>query len=300
MGYRFISKTITIILLHFLVACSTSSEFSWTEEKAVIEVSSAELSKIINQGLVYWNKRFEKQSLNKALNNFELAFSAEQELPNLMTKVELATYLSRGYYQLGDYHEKDQSLKMQAYKIGGEWAQRGFALNKYFQKAIGDKGHFAPGLKFLEKEYVGCLYWYLANIGKWALNSGVNTTIKYRSLFTDVSNRIIQLDENYYGGGIYRILGAYYAVLPAYAGGDLDKSWVYFQKSLKINPNYLGTKVLMAQAFAVFRNDAELFSKIINEVIEAKLDKTSDIYPENFLEQQKAISLNHDMANLFD
>ncbi len=299
MKYWFLTIT-KITLFIFLSACSTSSQFSWKEERAAIEMNSDELAKIINQGLLFWSKRFDKHNLNQALNNFEKAFSADQELPKLMTKVELTVYLSRGYYQLGDYHEKDQSLKMQAYKIGGEWAQRGFALNKYFQTAIGERGHFAPGLKFLEKEYVGCLYWYLANIGKWALNSGVNTSIKYRSLFYDISNRIIELDENYYGGGVYRILGAYYAVLPAYAGGDLDKSWIYFQKSLKIQPNYLGTKVLMAQAFAVFRNDEELFTKIINEVIISDLDKKSDIYPENYLEQQKAIVLKQDSENLFD
>jgi hypothetical protein len=300
MRTRFLVVLKVVIFILLNVSCSTSSGFSWKEEKAVIEVSSEELAKIIEQGKNFWNKRYEKQGLLKALNNFEMAFNAEQELPNIMTKVNLATLLSRGYYQLGDYHEKDQSLKMQAYKIGGEWAQRGFGLNKYFQTAIGERGHFAPGLRFLDKEFVGCLYWYLANIGKWALNSGVNTTIKYRALFYDISNRIIELDENYYGGGIYRILGAFYAVLPAYAGGNLDKSWEYFQKSLAIGPNYIGTKVLMAQAFAVYRNDLELFNRTLTEVSKTKLDITSDIYPENYLEQQKAQALHLDADNLFD
>ena len=56
----------------------------------------------------------------------------------------------------------------------------------------------------------------------------------------------------------------------------------------------------MAQAFAVFRNDEELFTKIINEVIISDLDKKSDIYPEDYLEQQKAIVLKQDSENLFD
>lgn len=286
--------------LFIFVSCSTSSNFSWKEERAIIEVDEKQLEEIITRGLSFWKKRHEKSSLNQALYQFELAFNADKELPKLVSKLDLATYLSRGYYQLGDYHETDQSLKMQAYKIGGEWAQRGFALNKYFQTAIGDRGHFAPGLKFLDKEYVGCLYWYLANIGKWALNSGVNSTIKYRNLFYDISNRIIELDQNYYGGGIYRILGAFYAVLPSYAGGNLDKSWDYFQKSLTIGPNYLGTKILIAQAFAVYRNDFSLFQKIIEEVMKAKLDPTSDIYSENFLEQQKAFKLDQEKESLFD
>ncbi len=282
------------------LACSTSSEFAWKENRAKIEVNKQQLEQIIHQSLVYWKNRHNKSDLNSALHHFEMAYNADMELPELVTKLELATYLSRGYYQLGDYHEKDQSLKMLAYKIGGEWAQRGFALNKYFQAAIGDRGHFAPGLRYLEKEYVGCLYWYLANIGKWALNSGVNTTVKYRNLFYDISNRIIELNEKYYGGGIYRVLGAFYAVLPAYAGGNLDKSWNYFQKSLQIGPDYLGTKILMAQAFAVYRNDLPLFEKIIDEVIKTKLDKASDIYPENLLEQQKAFKLNAEKNTLFE
>lgn len=300
MQARSIMQIIFILIMALLQSCATSSEFSWKEEKATIEMSKQELEKIIDQGLLSWQNRNIKLSLNKALYNFELAFFADQDLPEKLSKIELATFLSRGYYQLGDYHEKEQSLKLQAYKIGGEWAQRGFALNKYFQTAILDRGHFSPGLKFLDKSYVGCLYWYLANIGKWALNSGVNTTIKYKTLFYDISMRIIELDEKYYHGGIYRIMGAYYAVLPSYAGGDLNKSWDYFQKSLSLGPEYLGTKILMAQAFAVYRNDAVLFQKIINEVIQTKLEKNLDIYPENILEKEKALILNTQMDTLFE
>ena len=287
-------------LILMLTACSTSSEFAWQEDRAVVEMNKDQLQRVINKGLFHWKKRFNKSDLNQSLYYFETAFNADVEFSKSVSKIDLATYLSRGYYQLGDYHEKDQSLKMQAYKTGGEWAQRGLALNKYFQTAIGDRGHFAPGLKFLDREYVGCLYWYLANIGKWALNSGVNTTIKYRGLTYDISKRIIELDEKYYGGGIYRVLGAFYAVLPAYAGGNLDKSWEYFQKSLKIGPDYLGTKILMAQAFAVYRNDLLLFENIIEEVIKTKLDPSSEIYPENTFEQQKAIKLNAEKEDLFD
>jgi hypothetical protein len=300
MGIKLKKSIVVTFITLILFACSTSSEFAWKEQRAVVEMDASQLENVLIRGLAHWKRRFNKNDLIKALNNFETAFNTDTELPKILSKLDLATYLSRGYYQLGDYHEQDQGLKMQAYKIGGEWAQRGFALNKYFQTAIGDRGHFAPGLKFLEKEYVGVLYWYLANIGKWALSSGVNTTIKYRNLFYDISHRIIELNENYYGGGIYRILGAFYAVLPSYAGGNLDKSWDYFQKSLKIGPDYLGTKILMAQAFAVYRNDLPLFEKIIQDVMKTKLDSSSEIYPENSFEQQKAFKLNADKDALFE
>lgn len=281
-------------------SCSTSSSFSWKQERPNVEVNDEDIEKLEQGAIKAWDKRHEQSSLLRALQNFEILFYSLNKSKHKFKQVALATFLSRGYYFLAEYHEEKTHLKMHNYKLGGEWAQRGFETNKYFQTAVGDRGYFGPGLKFLDDEYVGCMYWYLANVGKWALGSGVNTTIKYQYLIKEISARIIELNEKYNYGGIYRILGAYYAVIPSYAGGDLNKSWDYFQKSLQIGPEYLGTKVLLAQAFAVYRNDEILFNKIISEVIKAKLDNSLDIYSENIMEQKKAYQLLSKIEELFE
>lgn len=93
MQARSIMQIIFILIMALLQSCATSSEFSWKEEKATIEMSKQELEKIIDQGLLSWQNRNIKLSLNKALYNFELAFFADQDLPEKLSKIELATFL---------------------------------------------------------------------------------------------------------------------------------------------------------------------------------------------------------------
>lgn len=291
MHWRFVTNI--FMLLAVLMGCA-SKNIETQKSERLYDFSEEEVARLIEEGQKAWKLRHEKARLLVALRYFELAYrSASSSLPEKsnIDRNDLAGLLARGYYQLGDYHESDIQLRMDAYKSGGEWAQKGLELNPYFTEAVTERGHFEPALKFLDKKNMTCLYWYMANTGKWALYSGVNTSLRYRDLILSMANRLEELDPTFFYGGVYRIKGAYYAVIPAYAGGDLNRSWEYFQQSLKIAPNYIGTKILMAQAFALYRGDKILFKKILEEVVKEKLNPESEIYSENYLEQKKAIKL---------
>ena len=74
-------------------------------------------------------------------------------------------------------------------------------------------------------------------------------------------NRVGELDKNFFHGAFNRYWGAYYAVAPSFAGGDMDKSIENFRKSIKIEPNYLGNCVLVASYWAVKKGDKKLFQR---------------------------------------
>jgi len=291
--------TINLILIFLLQGCASKVQ-GWKNEMLPNELTQEEVLVLLDQAEFAWSNREKRDQLQIALTNFEKVFFSTGVLPPQKDRVFLSAHLAQGYYQLGDYHQHVVEKKLRAYKMGGEWAERGLGLNPYFKKAVIEHGHFVPGIKYLDKEYAGVMYWYLANIGKWALYSGVNTSLKYKELLKVMAARLEVVDSTYFHGGVYRVLGAFYAVLPSYAGGDLDQSWNYFQKSLKIAPDYVGTKILLAQAFAVFRNDGQLFKQVLNEVVNRKLDKASVFYPENLLEQRKAKDLLNSYEDFFN
>ena len=78
----------------------------------------------------------------------------------------------------------------------------------------------------------------------------------------------------------------------------MPKSKENFEKSIKMAPAYLGTKVLFAEIYMTKKEDKAGFQKLLNEVINAKLEK-NDIYSENLIEKRKAVKLLEKMKDLF-
>jgi Tfp pilus assembly protein PilF len=88
-------------------------------------------------------------------------------------------------------------------------------------------------------------------------------------------------------------------VAPSFAGGDLNKSKQQFEKSLKMAPEYQGTKVLMADVYFTKKGDKASFEKVLKEVLASKDDNHPEIGPENALEKKKAEKLLKNMDELF-
>lgn len=294
---------LTVILLTALVINTSCSHYRapWKQNSPSYAFSTPEFDHLMKEGEKAWKVRLDKSSLLLALKYFELAFYTEGKHfnPTQDQKLLLATYLTRGHYLLGEYHEQDYLSKEKAFKSSGEWAERGFGLHEQFKKTTELLGNYTDGLKYLDQPWSGCLFWYAVALGKWSLNNGVNTNLRYADLLKALAARLQQVDKTYYYGGAYRILGSFYAAIPSYAGGNLNKSEEFFKLSLENGAEYLATKVLMAQIFAVNRQDVKLFRKLLKEVIDAQLSEQSDIYAENILEQRKAQLLLSQEAKLF-
>ena len=74
-------------------------------------------------------------------------------------------------------------------------------------------------------------------------------------------NRVGALDKNFFYGAFDRYWGAYYAVAPGFAGGDMDKSIKSFNSAVKTEKNYLGNYVLIADYWAKKKATRTFLSK---------------------------------------
>jgi predicted anti-sigma-YlaC factor YlaD len=101
----------------------------------------------------------------------------------------------------------------------------------------------------------------------------------------------MKLDPEFFHAGPDRYFGAFYAVAPDFAGGDLKKSEEHYQKALQKAPHHLGTKVLMAENLMVKRDDEDGFKRLLNEVLAADPKAIPELEPEMIVEQQKAREL---------
>jgi len=124
------------------------------------------------------------------------------------------------------------------------------------------------------------MYWYASALGKWAKKKGFAVLLGQKDNVKATMDRALELAPDYFYGGPHRYFGAYYAIAPSFAGGDLEKSKVHFKKSLEIEPNYVGTKVLWAEELAVKQQDEETFDRLINEVLQTPDDVIPELVPD--------------------
>ena len=264
---------------------------------------NAEQDKKIKQALmlernadVYFSKRESQNSLKKALKTWQ---SSALLVPN----ARIYSKLARGYYFLGDafyVFKKDDRKRNKNFIIGLGYAEKSLRYSAPNVIAQVDNGvKFYQAVRSASKEAVPAMYWYAACLSKWASLKGFITYLRYKDDIKSIMDTVEQLSPYYFFAGSYRYSGMYHAITAGLAGGSLRISNTEFAKAVKIAPDYLGTKVLWAQFWAVRKQDRQIFERLIREVLEANLDMNFSIIPENKIAQVKAKRLLANIENYF-
>ncbi len=290
-SYRWLGiATILVVTLGMLAGCkdrkttytTTSGGAVSAEEQLLVDAEAA------------WEGREDKDQLLVAIGKWEEYIAKDP------ASKDVFGMLARAYYLLGNGHETEEAAQLAAYDKGASYAEQGMALNDGFRQCV-DKG--GKDYKCLEdnmtEDDIRTVYWAYANIGKWSAISGFTYIVKNKSKLKAISDWVQATDPNFYYGAGDRILGTYYAKAPAAFGGDLDKSLSHFNASLKIEPDYFGTKVLMAQYYCPKAQDKEMFVQILNEVLEGDPNSIPEIVAEQKLEQGNAQRLLDQVDDLF-
>jgi hypothetical protein len=280
-------------LILALTGCGPkTSGGTYTVETATGDSSAA--ATLQGEADALWEKRGDKAQLQAALAKYELAYYADP------SNREVVVQLARGWYFLGDAHETEKATKLETWDTSVVWGKRCMALNNDFT-AILEKGDEdeASAVRAATAADVPCMYWMATALGKWAKLNGIAKSLKHLPTVKAFVGTVTEMDPSYFHAAADRYWGAYYAIVPSFAGQDLDKSKVHFDKSIAAAPNYLATKVLMAENLSVKKQDKVQFSKLLNEVIDADPALAADVEPENRIEQVKAKALLATADDLF-
>jgi hypothetical protein len=207
--------------------------------------------------------------------------------------------LARAHYMLAA-HQTDEETILATYDAGAAYGERGMAANDAFTACLdGGKTKDYKCLGSLGVDDMDATYWVYANLGKWSATKGFTYIVKNKSKLKALADWIQATDANFLYGAGDRLLGTYYAKAPAAFGGDMELSLAHFEASMAIAPDYLGTKVLMAQYYATKSQDRELFQRLCDEVLAADPEALPEIAPELRLEQTKAQNLLDQIDDLF-
>ncbi|MFH1808658.1 MAG: TRAP transporter TatT component family protein [Pseudomonadota bacterium] len=281
------------------LGCGASRQTAYLQDSAdakTPEGASDEtaLQSLHDQAEAAWQAREDTAKLREAIALYE------QVLTKKSDDRELLTRLARAYYFLGNGHLTEKDEVLAAFDRGARYGEQAMALNTEFKKAVAGGADDDEALKHLTKDDVGGLYWAYSNLGKWSVLMGFTTVLKYKNKLKRFIDRVTELDPSFFYGAADRGQGAFYAKAPDFAGGDLDKAKTHFTRSLNIAPDYLGTKVLIAEYWATKKQDKDMYQKLLKEVLEADPASLPDIVPEQKAEQKNAQKLLDEMDDRFE
>ena len=282
---------VTLASLGFaLSACATYQTGLKTD---TVSSGSADSGGFEAAAAIFDTDRGTKEGLQQAIDALKGVVAAEPE------NQEALTLLSRAVYFMADGYTDDAEAKGVLFEEGVTYGERAMACDLEFKARI-DKGEKpADAVTALQKDDQMAIYWTASNLGKWARLQGFSTLVKYKGYVAKMMTHCLALDETAFYGGPPRYWGAFYAVAPSFAGGDLEKSREMFEKSRALNPEYLGTYVLYADTYAVKTQDRALFKELLEHVLATSSDVLPEMIPEQEVERKKAQDFLSRIDDLF-
>lgn len=276
------------------LSCLGCAKHSGTYKQMAATGTAIESQQLTTEADDAWNGRDDEAKLRLSLQKYEAAFQADP------TNRHAAVRLTRGWYWLGDVKIDDKAAKLVAWDTAVQWGARCMAINADFT-ALLEKGNEkeSTAIRSMKNEDIPCLYWTATALGKWAKTTGFTTLLKHKDTVKAYITKIDELDNGFFYSAADRYWGAYYAIAPSFAGGDMNKSKVHFLKSIEASPDYLATKVLYARYYATKTQDKSLFDRMLHEVLNADPEAIDEISPENRAEQAKAKKLIDTKSDYF-
>lgn len=295
-------RRVKLIALLFVAGCGTGRQSQWNAAAGPPASAAAQPAAAPPAGEragaveVAWSKRGDRAQLDAAIAQWEAMAAAN---PN---DGETWARLARAYYILADGHLRGlgpkSELYLGAFEKGTAAGERALAaISPAFKAKVTAEEKVEVAIKVVGKEGLPAMYWYAVNLGKWSRAKGLAALLGNKDRVKGVLERVAELDETFFYGAPHRYFGAYWSLLPV--GRDLDKSRTHFERSLSIAPNYAGTKVLMAESYAVKKQDRALFTKLLDEVLAMSDQAIPEVEPETRFEKEKARELKAKADELF-
>lgn len=284
------------ILLVFvsLSGCGANRESAYLKPDTVRVVDKVKVNELMEKADANYENRAEASSMEEAIKDYEKVVKLDPGNKAVLKKLGIACY----WYASG--HLTDKEAQGEYYHKGAQYGERAMALNPAFKARVlgGEKDYEC--LDSLEKEDIASVYWVFANLGRWSNLKGFTTILKNKNKLKAIADWVAYKDENYYYGAGHRALGTYYAKAPSFAGGDINKAKVHFEKALKISDDYIGTKVLMAEFYAFKTQDKALFLQLLNDAVKKDVNSVPGLEFEQSVDQKKAGELLANADDMFE
>ena len=279
-----------VSMVAMVAGCGSTRESAWDTESGNVQLDDAaraQVAELIAQGQAAWAQRGDIAQAKAAVDAYTKA--AEIDPKN----VEALNELAHAIYFYGDCHLRFDEENPDAYKNmheeGTKAAERALsAMSPAFAEKMASGERIEDAISVLNASAVPALYWRSSNLGRWATLESFATLLSYKDEIREIMEFCLANNPDYFYSGPNRYFGIFYAKAPGFAGGDMKKAAAFFNTAIDAYPNYYGTRILMAEEWAIKEDNRPLFEELVNYVLNGDVNVMPEIVPESACEQRKA------------
>jgi len=297
-----IGHWVALVSMAALVAsCGSTRESAWetsTGSVALDDAARAQVAALMAEAEAAWAQRGDQAQAKAAVDAWTKAGEIDPK------NVEALTELTHAIYFYSDCHLRFDEDNPDAYKdmheVGTRAAERALsAMSPAFAEKMASGERIEDAIGVLNRSAVPALYWRSSNLGRWATLESFATLLSYKDEIREIMEFCLANNPDYFYSGPNRYFGIFYSKAPGFAGGDMKKSVAFFNTAIDAYPNYYGTRILMAEEWAIKEDNRPLFEELVNYVLNGDPNVIPEIVPESLCEQRKAKKLMAEIDDTF-
>ncbi len=163
--------------------------------------------------------------------------------------------LAEIYYWMVEYADAEDKLFY--YDKGVEYGEEGVEVNKHSLEAN---------------------FWLAVNYGSYGQEKGIMKSLSLIPPIKDLAEKVVELDESYFYGGAWRVLGRLYHKAPGFplSIGNSKKAKECFEKALEFGPKFYLNHLFIAE-FYISERKKDKARKHLEWILEADLNEKHEI-----------------------
>ncbi len=179
--------------------------------------------------------------------------------------------LSEINYWLGEYAD-DADDKIFFFNEGVECGKEGVAI---------------------DEDSLEANFWLSVNYGSYGQEKGIMQSLSLITPIKDAAEKVLELDENYFYGGAWRVLGRLYHKAPGFpfSIGSTKKAIECLEKAVELGPKFFLNRLFLAEAY-ISNRDKSKAREQLEWILDAPLNKNHEIEDEDYKRQAESLLEN--------
>ena len=202
--------------------------------------------------------------------------------------------METAHHELVELIEKDETcgwaygLLAEIYFWMGETAEAEDKLF-YYEKGV---EYGEAGVEADENSLEAC-FWLAVNYGSFGQEKGIMKSLSLVSPIKDLAEKVLELDESYFYGGAWRVLGRLYDKAPGFplSIGNSKKAKECFEKALEFGPKFYLNHLFIAE-FYISERKKNKAREHLEWIMEANLNENHETEDENYKIEAKKLLEN--------
>ncbi len=273
-----------ILTLFLMTAGCMSWEEGWKEE--VKASKKGDVEAILKKATEQMKQADTKEKVQELIKTYESVLQIDPANYEALSNLGSMTFLI-GYGYTDAIEEKEDY-----YMKAAKYCERAMYTNSEFKKLIAQgKKTWEACESLSKKEMLAMYFWYMSVGNCWLeCKKGFSKLINmyWPGRSRELLKAMMKIDPDWYGGAAVFSWATYYAVVPGFLGGDMEKSKEYFDRAIKAGETKINTRVVRARYFHAKNKDRKEFKKDLEWAVSQEPKKSIDIYPWGVFHKAKA------------